>query len=222
MAEQGAEVGEAGGVALRGGAVQLLQGVDPQGQVAGGVDQRDEPRALLVHAQVGGQGVGIRGPHVGQEGGAQDQQGVAAVGHGPLHSRRQARQLTFRKATSDGFDYLPYSKFCPPDSWALEFHGLVKKVLDFSSRHELKTGTLLQQSQELPTADPWQLCVGHDLIGFLAVGLRKRLGTRNLSVEDLQERLRLAFERGHLEATAMYQDLRAWEARQRHHRVLKD
>jgi hypothetical protein len=129
-------------------------------------------------------------------------------------SRREGLALTFRKLSRDGtFQFLDYSAFCPRATWKLDVVELVNEVIHFSSQHRLKPQArdLMRRMRSLPDVDAWQLCVGHDLVGLLAVGLRSKLGNRTLTIEDLQERLRLAFERGHLEATAMFAALRRWE-----------
>ena len=137
-------------------------------------------------------------------------------GLGPARLRwlslREKLALTFRKLAPDGtFRFLEYSAFCDRTTWKLDVTKLVKTVLDFSSQHRLDQQDLLRRMKSLPEVDAWQLCVGHDLLGLLAVGLRSKLGNRNLAIEELQERLRLAFERAHLEATAMFAALRRWE-----------
>jgi hypothetical protein len=128
-------------------------------------------------------------------------------------SRREGLKLTFRKGKDGDFHFLEYGKFCDRTAWKLEPAKLVKTVLDFSSQPKLDAADLLRKMKALPPVDAWQLCVGHDLAGLLAVGLRSKLGNRNLSIDELQERLRLAFERAHLEATEMFAALRSWEQR---------
>lgn len=136
-------------------------------------------------------------------------------------SRRDSLALTFRKRSPDGsFRYLDYAAFCDRVKWRLDLAVLVKTVLDFSSQHRIKPQDLVLRMKSLPEADAWQLCVGHDLVGLLSVGLRSKLGNRSISIEDLQERLRLAFERGHLEATGMFAALRRWERANAPFRVL--
>jgi len=127
-------------------------------------------------------------------------------------SRRDRLGLSFRKARPDGsFGHLDHAKFCDRKTWKLEVPKLVRTVLDFSSDHRTKPEHLVSRMRGLPDGDSWQLCVGHDLVGLLMIGLRSRLGSRNISVEDLEERLRLAFERADLEKTEMRSALRKWE-----------
>lgn len=133
-------------------------------------------------------------------------------------SLREGLNLSFRRATKEGFKYLPYHDFCPRSSWELDPVQLVRAVLDFSQRHDLRPADLLARL-DTTEVDRWQLCVGHDVVGLLVVGLRSKLGSENFSIEGIQKDLRVAFEWQHLEQTGMYRDLRVWEARNAPHRI---
>jgi hypothetical protein len=142
------------------------------------------------------------------------------IGRLRWHSAKQRLDLIFRKREPEGgFKYIDYGAFCRRTTWEMDARALVQEVLDFSQRPQLDVDTLIAGMAALPEVDRWQLCVGHDMVGLLAVGLRTKLGNRNLRIEELQERLRLAFETGHLEATSMYRALREWEARNAPFRV---
>lgn len=138
-----------------------------------------------------------------------------------LHNEQQALNLSFRKATRDGFSWLSYADFCDKDTLTLDDAKLVTTVLNFNQRHDLRQRPWLAELASLPDGPLEQLCNGHDLLGLLAVGLRKVLGTRNLSPEDLQERLQLAHEQAELLATALGRGLRAWEAAHPGYRILR-
>ena len=71
----------------------------------------------------------------------------------------------------------------------------------------------------MQSSDSLQLCVGHDLVGLLMVGLRKNIGDRSLTIEELEERLRLALHKEDLERTQMYQQLREWEQQNAPYRI---
>lgn len=138
-------------------------------------------------------------------------------------SRRESLALTFRKQKADVFSYVDYHAFCDRASWEVDRREMVRVVLNFSLQHKLKADDLLARMDALPEIDSLQLCVGHDLVGLLSVGLRSKLGSHNrLSIEDLQERLRLAFERAHLERTEMYRSLRVWEQHNAPYRIFPD
>lgn len=128
--------------------------------------------------------------------------------------RRRGLDLVFKKQQGKKFHYVDYHKFCDRGTWTVDIAAMIQKVLDFNNRHDLKVADLLQGMQALPEADPWQVVVGHDLVGILLLGLRSKLGNlTEMDIETLQKDLRLAFERAYLEKTAMYTALRAWEAR---------
>ncbi len=136
-------------------------------------------------------------------------------------SRRERMSLSFRKARPDGsFGHVDHAKFCDRARWGMDVAKLVRAVLEYSNDHKMKAEVLLAGMRSLPEADVWQLCVGHDLVGLLVVGLRSRLGNRNLTMDEIEERLRLAFERSDLERTSMYRDIRRWEQQSKPFRLL--
>ncbi len=130
-------------------------------------------------------------------------------------SKREGLRLAFRKKNpkDESFSYLRYASFCDAKTWTLDKKKLVREARNFSQRHDLDERALLDRMARLPPADPMQLCVGHDVVGLLSIGLKSKLGNRSLSIDELEERLRLAFEREHLHGTIMYRDLKAWEER---------
>lgn len=139
-------------------------------------------------------------------------EGGASVARLRWFSKRESLNLKFRKLQPGGhFKFLAYEKFCDRKSLRVDSRLLVRTVLNFSSRQDLDEGEILDRVMDMPDVDVWQLCVGHDVVGVLSVALRSCVGSRNFGVEELQERLRLAFEKSHLESTFMYRALCAWE-----------
>ncbi len=135
-------------------------------------------------------------------------------------SLRQKLDLTFKKMQSRKFHYVDYRSFFEERSWEVDVRKMVKRVLDFCNRPDLKVDALMQDMDALPNADPWQVVSGHDLVGILIVGLRSKLGSRtDLNIEDFQQSLRLAFEQRHIESTNMYAALKAWEQRHEGFRI---
>ena len=62
-------------------------------------------------------------------------------------------------------------------------------------------------------ADPWFVARGHDMIEILRIGLRKVLGNMGTTVgrDDIAKDLRLAVPREYLEATGLWEGVRAWQ-----------
>lgn len=148
------------------------------------------------------------------------------IGRLRLVSRRPEWGLTFRKKKGDGFNYIDYGALCPKESWIVDVRAMIQKVLDFSQRHDLRPeiDSLELQCKEIgieKDADLEQLCNGHDLVGILVVGFKKKLGSRPMSHEQLEEALRLAFELSDLQQTRLAQALYAWESVHLGFRVLR-
>ncbi len=134
-------------------------------------------------------------------------------------SRQRNLGLTFRKPSEGSFRYLAYSAFCDKATWKVDLAKLVQEVLNFSNQPKLKVPDLLDAMAGVQSSDSLQLCVGHDLVGLLMVGLRKNIGDRSLTIEELEERLRLALHKEDLERTQMYQQLREWEQQNAPYRI---
>ena len=128
-------------------------------------------------------------------------------------SLREGLSLQFRKHNAKGeISFLPYEKFCEEASFDVDETAMVQAALNFSQRHDLKLDELQTALAALPAVDdPRQLCVGHDLIGFLQIGLRKKLGSQKRSREELEKDLRQTYRPEDLRQTQMYQQLQRWE-----------
>lgn len=60
------------------------------------------------------------------------------------------------------------------------------------------------------------ICNGHDCAVALGKALRHFVGSKNAITtfgEEIESRLRLAFEADHFRQTALYQRIKEWEAR---------
>jgi hypothetical protein len=134
-------------------------------------------------------------------------------------SQQKKLALTFRKLSGEAFRYLPYADICDKATWKVVLPKLVQEVLNFSQRPDLKVPDLLKDIDGVQSSDSLQLCVGHDLVGLLMVGLRKHMGGRSFTIEELEERLRLAFHKEDLERTEMYKQLREWEKQNSPYRI---
>lgn len=141
-------------------------------------------------------------------------------------SRREKLGLTFRKPKkNEEFHYINYSDFCSKESWEVDVQAMIKHVLDFSQKHRLNAGDLERQCKDLGLeahTEPEHLCNGHDLVGILLIGFKKKLGSQqHLNQERLEEVLWAAFELSYLQQTVLGQSLYAWELAHPGFRVLR-
>lgn len=126
-----------------------------------------------------------------------------------------------RDPKKNEFRYLKYTEFCEHKDWSVDAKELVVHVCNFSTRHDLKVEALLACMQTLPEVDAWQLCVGHDLLGLLGIGLRQALGNQTRDEADMQESFLLAYEEAYLKETAMFRALCVWETRDPRYRIFR-
>jgi len=81
----------------------------------------------------------------------------------------------------------------------------------FNSTEIQKRVTTLVRSR---SHDPWQVCRGHDMVRVLTVGLHRVFGNRtarNVSYEEVDRLLRLAYGFIEFSGTALYKAIRGWE-----------
>ena len=110
------------------------------------------------------------------------------------------------------------AQFADKGGWTVDEQGL------FESAAGQITGprSLSEQIDDLPEADPWYTVHGKDLLEILRLGLQSTLGDirPHVGVAQLARSLRLAIPDPDLQATGVWRDMRAWEARNPPHAVL--
>ena len=113
---------------------------------------------------------------------------------------------------------LPVARFTDEREWALDESMLLAAA---QSQVE-QTVPLSERIMALPQADPWYIVHGKDLLEILRLGLRRALGSLPATVgtAQLAQSLRLAMPGPDLQATGMWQDMRAWETRNSPYAVL--
>ena len=101
-------------------------------------------------------------------------------------------------------------RFVDETSWHVDADSLISAVAD-SSTHDRKAWQ--NRTDEFLNEDPWFVVRGHDMVEILRIGLRRVLGDmpRSVGVKSLASGLRLAMAQDWLEATGLWQGIRAWE-----------
>jgi hypothetical protein len=126
------------------------------------------------------------------------------------------RWISLRQNLSLEFEGINFGRFINQRTLVLDIPQLVKTVKNKSGRPDLIEGDLQNAIDEVtePDHDPWDVCVGHDLICILSLGLRNVLGSNNandVKPELLEKFLRAAYESSYFFATHLYQSLKNWE-----------
>jgi hypothetical protein len=128
-------------------------------------------------------------------------------------NQQQRFGLCFKKRLpKDGFRRIDLGDFIDPKTLALDEAGMVKTVLNFSQRQDLKVPELLTALRALPeAADPWLWVNGHDLAALVGLGLKSAWGNKQLSGEEIEALLHLTIDREELLCTTLGASLRAWQ-----------
>ena len=103
---------------------------------------------------------------------------------------------------------------------------MVKCIQNNSGRHELDANDLAAKCQAVLDDGHVMsaLCCGHDFTNFLAVGLRKALGSCKPAQVDaaaIERSLRMGYEEEMFKQSVLYSLIRQWEKRTHPFKVLK-
>ena len=114
---------------------------------------------------------------------------------------------------------LPVRRFVEEESWTVAADRLFAEAADLQGIDE---SILRHRVAQLPSADPWHVVRGHELIELLRIGFRRKLGDlpTSIGVKDIGRVLRAAMREEDLRSTAMWRGMRQWEASNMPFRVL--
>lgn len=140
-------------------------------------------------------------------------QGVTIAQHLEATSRQfgQLRYLSGTLGHRVDFDRLSPYRFVSPDTWLLDRDALLAEYAILAGLTVAAVDALVQSG--CPQAPSWWLSQGHDTCRVLAQGLRRRIGKKQLSDQDIAKVLRIAFSLELLQQSVMYRSLRSFEAR---------
>ena len=110
-------------------------------------------------------------------------------------------------------------RFVDENTWTVTNEELLCATLLGSPDDALE---LRRCIDNLPTADPWYVVHGHDMVEILRIGLRHTLGDipASVGVKEIGRMLRAAMTPDDLQATKLWTDMRTWEAANRPYMVL--
>ena len=110
-------------------------------------------------------------------------------------------------------------RFVDEKTWTVDGDGLVRAAAGDGSPSAVKRCV-----DRLPSADPWRVVRGHDVVEILKTGLRHVLGGVGTGVgnEQISHGLRIGFSPSDLRATTLWKDVRAWEAANVPFRILEN
>lgn len=114
------------------------------------------------------------------------------------------------------FNDLDYKKFLDRKKFTIDCDKLIQTVINKSQAHSLLTQDLLTKlnNKKCATFDKYQICCGHDIIAILSNLLQKTIGSKNtneVSKDDLERSLRLAYEASYFKNTHLYSLIFKWQ-----------
>ena len=114
------------------------------------------------------------------------------------------------------FDGLSHRRFVDRLTLNTDRPALVGEVKNCSSRPDLSDMQLIEQIDliEREGHDPWQMCVGDDLLATLSIGLRSAPGNNDATQvrgDQLRRALRLAYNNSHFVTSAAYLAIQRWQ-----------
>jgi len=122
--------------------------------------------------------------------------------------------LVFSKAPrKKGVSFSRFAKYsrCIEQDWAPSYTKSTQAILDYSNKHSCDLDDLVNRSLSLVTGqDAFQVCNGHDLVGFLTEGIQALSGPRR-TLEEWTELLVAAADIGWLQDTLVWKELLEWE-----------
>jgi uncharacterized protein DUF4435 len=124
------------------------------------------------------------------------------------------------------FDNLEVKEYANRDSLHVDVSRLVEHTKHKSQRHDLQNAGLLQgiSDRAADADDLWQIVRGRDFIELIGYALRHALGSRaanEVSVERLEQSLRLAYSQEDFAVSKLYVAIRQWEEANHPYIILK-
>jgi len=139
--------------------------------------------------------------------------GTTVAKHLEITSRQfgQLRYLSGALGHQVDFDRLSPYRFMNQSSWTLDRTSLIAAYANLAGINPPKVDVLILE--HCPVAADWCLSQGHDTVRVLAQGLRRRIGRKQMSEQDVARVLRIAFSLELLQQSVMYQSLRSFESK---------
>jgi Protein of unknown function (DUF4435) len=115
------------------------------------------------------------------------------------------------------FSGLSHRRFVEPHTLNVDRTALAREVKNCSRRQDIPDGYLVEQIENIEREghDPWQFCVGDDLLAALSIGLRGAFGNSNAQQvrdDQLRTALRLAYNSNHFITSLQHLAIKRWEA----------
>ena len=127
------------------------------------------------------------------------------------------RKLSLERNLELRFSQLEFEKFMDMNKLEIIEERMIQEILFASHKQtQYKSWQISKWLQQVMSVydDPWQVCCGHDLVEWLAIGFAQVFGNYNakkLFSGQLEGSFRLSYHSTLFEETQLYKALRDWE-----------
>ncbi len=113
-------------------------------------------------------------------------------------------------------------RFVDIDTWGVDGEGLARAVATEGVQGD--ADAVMRCIAELPSADPWRVVRGHEVVQILRMGLMRVLGSirASVGVGQIEQALRLAAVGSDVQETRLVGEMRDWESVNEPYRVLRE
>ena len=123
--------------------------------------------------------------------------------------------LIFKTYSKSKFDYIDYSKFIDQNDFVINIEHMIGTVENKSQKQNYfknnpqliaEFNTILNSNFNL-----LDFCNGHDILNILSLALKKAIGKKNISGDELEEFFIVAYQYDDFIKTVLYSNLKNWE-----------
>lgn len=124
------------------------------------------------------------------------------------------------------FGGLRYANFVNKKTLKVDERALVQETLNRSQKFDLSVDRILSELNQLISTmlDPWEICVGPDILNLLAIGLKKALGSKragDVAMDNLKQLLRMSFSEERLHSSNLWDLSKQWESENSGFKIFK-
>ncbi len=125
--------------------------------------------------------------------------------------------LSFKTMSKGQYIFLDYSKFIDKQRFCIDNEKLLETIENKSQKQNFfkNNPSLINELSNISQKEfnLFDFCNGHDVINMLSLALKKEIGNKNISGQELESFFIVAYRFDDFIQTHLYQELKKWEGR---------